>query len=351
MLKILMCVMLFAMPLMAKNWTVLLWLNADNSLESFAQLNIDQIKSIIPVIDSEVDIVAMIDKSEQGDSKYVHFNAAGIADDELAVGEVDGGNYQELVKFIKWTVEKYPSDKYFLDIWDHGSGAEPMLGKDSFKLFDVSIDESSGNVIKTNDFHKIFEEILPIHINVLGYDACLMQMVETLYEVKDYVDVAVASEHTEAGAGWDYSKMFPALKDKFQEEDFAKSIVESYAGVYVDDDSTMSAVSLAKFKEFLPLFKEWALSVDSKIFKKAKKNAISFAIADNKDLGQILKNSNASEELLNAYNSMVIDSKGTSYYTEVTGVAIYAPNYSVAGWYGKLDFISEYPEYLELLKK
>ena len=339
---------LFSSFASAKDWTILIWLNGNNSLEQYVDMNSDQIRSAMPTIDSQIDVVAMV--ATGGKSNYTHFGASVDKDEISNEGKIDGGDYKEVVNFIKWGVDKYPAKHYFLILWDHGSGWTPMLGKGGiFNLFDVSVDEYTNHVILTNQIHLIFDEIKPIHIDVLGYDACLMAEMETNYEARS-VDYVVASEETEPGAGWPYDKMFPALKDRFEPSDFSKSIVKAYLEAYTDDSATMSAIDMAKYNEFLPKFKEWVGTVDVTLFKKAKKNALSFTISSTKDLGQILSMTNSSD-LLEEYNAMFLAAGGTGYVKDATGMAIDAPSKGISKDYEKLDFAIDFPEYLQLLKK
>ena len=38
------------------------------------------------------------------------------------LGELNMGDPQTLYDFIYWSMTNYPADKYFLILWDHGSG-------------------------------------------------------------------------------------------------------------------------------------------------------------------------------------------------------------------------------------
>ena len=43
------------------------------------------------------------------------------------------------------------------------------------------------------------KDVLGQKIDLVGMDACLMAMVEVAYEIKDYVNILVASQETEPG--------------------------------------------------------------------------------------------------------------------------------------------------------
>ena len=48
-------------------------------------------------------------------------------------------------------------------------------------------------------------------VDVLAFDACLMQMAEVAYEVKDLADYVVGSEETEPGPGYPYDPFLAGL--------------------------------------------------------------------------------------------------------------------------------------------
>ena len=48
-------------------------------------------------------------------------------------------------------------------------------------------------------------------IDVIGFDACLMAMLETAYALRDSGSVMVASEELEPGDGWSYDNFLRRL--------------------------------------------------------------------------------------------------------------------------------------------
>ena len=85
---------------------------------------------------------------------------------------------------------------------------------------------------------------------IIGFDACLMAMVEIGNILKNYADIMVASQEVELGTGWRYDLAFESfLQNSPSAEDVALGIVHSYHKTYnsITNDYTMSATNLTQF--------------------------------------------------------------------------------------------------------
>ena len=45
-------------------------------------------------------------------------------------------------------------------------------------------------------------------LDIIGFDACLMNMLEVAYQLRDHTEVVVGSEELEPGKGWDWGLQF-----------------------------------------------------------------------------------------------------------------------------------------------
>jgi len=90
-------------------------------------------------------------------------------------------------------------------------------------------------------------------LDILGCDACLMNMLEIAYEMKDTAGFMVGSEETEPDTGWPYDTIIKALlkKPDMPAEDLAKTIPRVYGRYYTGtgDNVTQSAFDLAKVRD------------------------------------------------------------------------------------------------------
>jgi hypothetical protein len=175
-----------------------------------------------------------------------------------ALPRVDMGDYKELKKFINWAVVNYPAKKYFIDIWNHGSGWHSIRTLSStadiggFEAQDVSFDDISNNFITTEQMGnvmKYFANLIGHKVDLYGNDACLMAMVEVAAELVDSVSYFVSSQDNEPGEGWPYAEFLQrwTKKPKSSGGAVGKILTEEYHKIYLDEDgATFSALDLSK---------------------------------------------------------------------------------------------------------
>jgi clostripain len=125
-------------------WTVMVYLDADNNLEGAGIDDINEMEMVGST--SNVNIVVQIDRIPYS---VLDSNNQGYADDisngdwtdtrryyitqdydpyiinsQLVsnLGELNMGTSSTLINFAKWAVSNYPAKKYLLVIWNHGGG-------------------------------------------------------------------------------------------------------------------------------------------------------------------------------------------------------------------------------------
>ncbi len=276
-----------------KDWTVAVFLNADNNLDYFGARDEKEMAQVGS--NDYMNIVTLIDR-ERGPAQinYIEKNNIKKIKD---MGELDMGDYREFVKFVKFVKENYPAKKYCFNIWNHGSG---WKDKQKNVVRGVSYDDSSNNHITTNQLTialKEANEILGQKIDVLGFDACLMQMAEVLYACKDYAKYMVASEETEPGNGAPYDEILKDVKKGMTPADFADNWVGSFLVSYNEDSeqpeaTTQSAVDLSKVDKLIDAINGFSKAViagkHSGIVGRAQAWAQHYAYYENIDLISLL---------------------------------------------------------------
>lgn len=247
-LAVVMMMSVLAAPVSAveKEWTWLVFLNADNNLDSFGVTDQQEMSKVGS--NDYLNIVSLIDRENA--PATLNYIEKGNIKPIKDMGELDMGDYKLLVSWVKEMVVAYPAKHYAVVIWNHGSGWKNA--KDGI-IKGISYDDSSNNHITTAQLTVAAAEIkqaLGRNLDILGMDACLMQMAEVSYAVKDSVDFVVASEETEPGEGYPYDGILGSLKAGMNAEDFAKGWVAAYAASYNNGSqgskpSTQSAIKCA----------------------------------------------------------------------------------------------------------
>jgi len=147
-----------------------------------------------------------------------------------------------LTNFINWAAKKYPAKQYVFILSDHGGGYMPhddlpvsrnattrgVIYDDGYnnKHFSVS---SLRQAIKASN-------IKPM---VIYFDACLMNCMEYLFEMKDVCDYMLASTYVVPGAGGLYDHLVECLAAASETPEYALGKYVEYAVKNWDaDDGT-----------------------------------------------------------------------------------------------------------------
>jgi len=343
-----------------KDWTVAVFLNADNNLDPFGVE--DQQEMARVGSNANLNVVTLIDR-ERGPAQinYIEKNNIKKIKD---MGELDMGDYRELVKFARFVKENYPAKHYCFTIWNHGSGWKNKKVNSIFR--GISYDDSSNNHITNAQLGQATAEIANVlgqKLDILNMDACLMQMVEVGHAVKDNVRFIVASEELEPGKGAPYDDILKGVSKGMAPAAFANNWVNAFARSYTGgsqghDESTQSAVDMSKFGAMLDAINGLAKAVMSGKYSADVKAALAttqkFDSPENIDMihfAEQLKarlNSNESiktacDKLLAAGKTAVINSKNTGYSTKnAKGIAIYLPaSFRVEAKYRTLSFAKD----------
>jgi len=160
------------------------------------------------------------------------------------LGSLDMAEPGTLSDFIKWGVKNYPAEHYAVVIMNHGYG---FLG--------AVEDDISGKLMSIPEINSALSEARKqtgVKLDILGFDACLMQQAEVAHQLKDTAKFLVASEEVEYPFGWPEGKLIGRLQDELKKGEvcprrFAKIIVEE-CGKESDACKAMSAVNLKIMK-------------------------------------------------------------------------------------------------------
>ena len=236
-----------------KEWTILVYLNADNDLDEHGVQ--DQYEMVDGGGSNEWrNVVTLIDRLEgPATLNYIESNGIKKLKD---MGELDMGDYKTLINFVSTMTKAYPAKNYCLIVWNHGSGWYKNKNKISKG---VSYDASSGHYISPAELNICFTEIKKVlgrKLDLLAFDACLMQMIENCYELNGKVHYLVGSAHTEPLDGYCYDNIFYEMKSGIKPVEFAKLIVEVYTaaynhGCYGYNYTTHSAIDCSKIDNIL----------------------------------------------------------------------------------------------------
>ena len=276
-------------------WTVMVYLDADNNLESAGIDDINEMEMVGS--SSDVNIVVQVDRIPYS---VLAANNQGYADDtsngnwtntrryyitqdfdpvqinsqlKSDLGELNMGDPQTLIDFSNWATINYPAKKYLLVIWNHGGG----FRSPAYTTKDIAWDDTSGgDKITMPELEYALSTIntqMGKKIDIVGMDACFMAMTEVAYQIKDYADILVASEENEPGDGWPYDTILGQLVVNLatSPKQLATDIVDKYIFSYPYGNVTQSAIDLSYMDTLTSQLSNLALDImDDSLTLKSK---------------------------------------------------------------------------------
>ncbi|MDD5530654.1 MAG: clostripain-related cysteine peptidase [bacterium] len=248
-----------------KPWTILIFLNGDNDLESAAINDVNEMERGVDT--SKYNVIIELDRfpiGEVSNSNWTDTRVFYITPDPStdrtirspridSLGEANMGDPNTLIDFVKKGIQNYPADNYMLIIWDHGSGWLKKGNHLSSK--GVSYDETSDDEmgVANGEYAYAMDSISTLlgkKLDILANDACLMGMYEVAYEVKDNVNYIVFSEYDMAGDGYPYDDILNWLNvnPNATPEELSKAIVDKQVASYNGGSQGTQNVTLSALK-------------------------------------------------------------------------------------------------------
>jgi hypothetical protein len=289
----------------------MVYMNGDNNLEQDA---LDNFRDMAKIGSSDkLNIIVQFDRIGKYGHTYpdwtqtLRFKVAKGMEPLPAqavedIGEANMGDQKTLQDFVAWSMKQYPAKHYMLDIWDHGSGYRLMLASGATRQKIQKILDAVNPMDKAANVHELtYLSSAPHHnkiafatgdpfrsstgspyrscsndetnndelynreiedglkgalgggkIDVIGFDCCLMAMIETAYALRSVGSVMVGSEELEPGAGWQYDDWLQGLatNTSINGQQLGQLLVDSYkkayGNIHIDPTTTMAALDLGK---------------------------------------------------------------------------------------------------------
>jgi hypothetical protein len=155
-----------------------------------------------------------------------------------------------LSRFISWATENHPAERYMLITYGHGGAVagQTFLAK-----------ENPASFLTLQEFHKVLAKYFGgktdrPKLEILACDNCIMNGLETAYEIRDQVSYMIGSQGLMLAVGWPYRDIVNALaRDPNQPAStFAGEILAACARnlldfTLMDRSSEQSVCDLTKF--------------------------------------------------------------------------------------------------------
>jgi hypothetical protein len=274
-----------------KEWTIMIYMAGDNNLAVDMAYAMEQIKGVAEqgadspnlfvYYDGNSPAIPTLycDFSEPGKPRYVRsYKVPNKLDPPISKKENENAaDPRSIVNFIDWCLNKVEvenggeisfgrrAEKYALIFSGHS------LGFQDIGLFK---DESSGKSMKMMDFYEMLErltgtrkeleavastkgyegeeretktkKLLGQKLDLLGFDSCVMGMLEVGYQFADRTKTIIASEGSVPSAGWTYAKILGCLAREQNRNIDTRRVAEFFVREFIQsqDAYTVGGVSV-----------------------------------------------------------------------------------------------------------
>jgi len=247
--------LLFALPLLFScspkkeyDWTILVYMAADNSLYQNALSDINEMEKA--QFSDNIKVIVRVDLLELSEHLKQDGNTYDISHDEnenlisshivKKSGEIDSGDYHSLINFANWGFDNYPSRKRALFIWSHGNAWYNRYNK--FCVDQKTLDFID---IPKGDLESAFNQ-MNNKIDILGLDACNMQSIEVNDNLTKNVDYIIASEDVIKPDGFPYDDIL----NEWENYESAQNITQMINDVFYE--SYMPGGSQNEYSNIFP---------------------------------------------------------------------------------------------------
>ncbi|MDX6500805.1 MAG: hypothetical protein QOG23_4065 [Blastocatellia bacterium] len=103
-----------------------------------------------------------------------------------------------LARFLGWARETYRADNYMLILFGHGT----IVAGNTFLS-----DTTPPSYLRLTDLSRILKEHFRHKIDILAFDNCVMNGIETAVQLRDQVDYMLGSQGLVLTVGWPYRKI------------------------------------------------------------------------------------------------------------------------------------------------
>jgi len=272
-----------------KEWTIMIYMAGDNNLAVDMAYAMEQIKGVAAegadspnlfvYYDGNSPAIPTLycDFSEPGNARYVRSYRVPNKTYQVPKKENENAaNPRSILNFVDWCVNKVEvenngeitfgrrAQKYALIFSGHS------LGFQDIGLFK---DETSGKSMKMSDFYDVLrglvsskkdlqeiaeshnwldedreveDELLGKKLDLLGFDSCVMGMLEVGYQFNLVARTMIASEGSVPSAGWTYAKILGCLAREHTRNIDTRGVAEMFVKQFIrsQDSYTVGGVSV-----------------------------------------------------------------------------------------------------------
>jgi len=289
-----------------RKWTFIIYMAADNDLESAAILNFNEMEAV-RYGNSPISILVLLDRSSSYDMTNDNWTdtrlfeirsdpyglTSTIKSPRLDCPELGLSRYSEtelntadpfvLTRLIDFAKRVYPAEHYALIMWGHGTGwrNSPQIINQNNPLKAVAIDDTHGQYMSLPSFGRA---IAGKGISLIGFDTCYGATLEVAYQIRNDGSLFVGSEGEILSSGWNYTALYNDFlqKPNMSIADLGNSIQFQYTQRYNGlGNATISQIQLSQVDNLFARFENFSGTIADSITTITSRNAVLNQIINN----------------------------------------------------------------------
>lgn len=228
--------------------TVLVYMVAENSLSSYVFTDIQEMLEGAKGMSDNDNLIVYLDDTKSPRIYTITNKTAAKTLSELEPSylfptELNSASADVLKDVVRYAQRQYPADSYGIIFWSHASGwinsdFSGDMAKRNYTLrksfgIDNGRNTSSnlGNQMNIGDMASVLSDFPKF--DFIMFDACFMQSIEVVYELKECAQYIIGSPAEIPGPGAPYGKLISPM---FAEKPNIAGIVNAYYEHYYDDN-------------------------------------------------------------------------------------------------------------------
>ncbi len=263
-----------------KEWTIMVYMAGDNNLAVDMAYAMEQIREVAGTEGSNLNLFVYYDGnspsiptlycdfSDKDNPKYV--SSQNVADKLYRVSSKvneNAADKKSVLNFVDWCINKADgkANRYALIFSGHSLGFQEIgLFKDegsgkSMNMTDLFLllqrlvqtkdelaKEAEDQGYEGDKLERETTEILGRKLDLLGFDSCVMGMIEVGYQFDKVSETMVVSEGSVPSAGWTYAKILGGLARGEHSNSSAQTVAKHFVKEFIksQDKFTVGGVSV-----------------------------------------------------------------------------------------------------------
>lgn len=222
--------------------TLIVYMAAENNLASFADDDIDEMKTASMSLDNDQNLIVYVDRASSKSEPYLARIYKGELVDTLFMPEALAADPNTLMRAIQKAKVLYPAKSYGLLLWGHASGWL-ISDNDSISVAQSrAYGGSTGNnsSLGSGKYWMNIPQMSKAIATAMGSDklefifgdCCSFACMEIAYELRHITDYVIGSPAEIPDMGAPYNTIIP---DMFRENDnYYRQVIDNYYNYYLE---------------------------------------------------------------------------------------------------------------------